>query len=555
MGDEPPTPPDATPEPPVPERRLPPIAWPGPHVMGLAPLDVWARLLGINGTRAHPRYIPRVAMGLATSLVGTVATLPERLLLAPVLAGKFGKAKPLAHEPGVVVILGYFRSGTTHLHYLLSCDPRFTTPSWVQAMCPQGFWASWAFFRFAMVPFLPNQRPQDDVAFGPDWPAEDDFALANWNLTSSLIGRLVYPSRRERFDRFHFLEGLSEGERRAWARAQAGFCWKITRAAKRKRLLLKTPSHTARVAELRRVFGERVKFVHITREPEAVIRSNAAMHERLADQLLEDPPSREETRRHIVGEYERTERKFLDESAGLPADRLCRIRYDDLIADPRATLEGIYTQLGLGWSSELDARFTSYLRAVADYRAAAQKSPKGQPTIAEPDDDERAACARLRDWFDHGPADEPRPKPEKVELPPAPGPDPTQATRPRRAYLAAALVALASFAAWMGIAYVTSNRLDTLTWIWGTFIGYAAVRVAGRGTTRLGVWCAACFLLVVGASVWPLPEIQGGWTGADRLRNIRSSYLNITSNWLYVALGAVAAYRFGSRTHIRPPGR
>ena len=84
----------------------------------------------------------------------------------------------------------------------------------------------------------------------------------------------------------------------------------------------------------------------------------------------------------------------------------------------------------------------------------------------------------------------------------------------------------------------------------------------GRGTPRLGVWAACCFVGMVAASVWPLPYIEnrelydsGVWTVADRLANIRSSYLNITSNWLYIVFGVFAAYRFASRRHLRPPGR
>ena len=53
-----------------------------------------------------------------------------------------------------------------------------------------------------MTPFYSTARPQDDVAFGPDVPAEDDFALCNGGLVSSLVGRHVLPRLRDVYDRF-----------------------------------------------------------------------------------------------------------------------------------------------------------------------------------------------------------------------------------------------------------------------------------------------------------------------------------------------------------------
>lgn len=559
--------------------------------MSLAPLDVWARLAwealrhGSGGVGARvvllARYGLRWALALFMSSVSTVVTMPERVVLWPVLrvvtGGRRGarvdRGPSFAHGPGVVCVLGYFRSGTTHLHYVLSADRRFVTPTWAQAMVPHGFWLSWFFFRFAMVPFVPNSRPQDDVAIGPDWPAEDDFALANWCLASSLPGRFVFPSRAAWWQRWHFLEGLSGAELDRFRRALAGFCWKITRGRAGRVLLLKTPSHTARVAELERLFGQNVRYIHIAREPGAVIRSNAAMFERLSGNLLEDAPTREHVRRGIVEEYVRTERAFAEQAAAVPAERLVRVRYADLIASPMQTLRDAYERLGLGWTAETERAFAAYLDANAGYRAAGEKAgsagergSKASAEVAEPDERERAVCDELRELFERGVERAAGDAHHRV--------GPTQArarfgaagrSGERPAWWACAMGPIAAavcFGVWMGVTAVTRNRLDTLVWVYGTVIGWAVVRAAGKGTARLGWWAALWFAVMVGASVWPLPYIEnrelydsGVWTVADRVANIRSSYLNITSNWLYIALGAVAAWRFASRAHLRPPGR
>src|SRR5436189_5550104 len=103
---------------------------------------------------------------------------------------------------------------------------------WGGTLAPQGFFLSWSFLRVFMIPFISAKRPQDDVAIGPEWPAEDDFAVNNWTLASSLPGRFIVPRQHRRYDRFHFLEGLSPRELRRWRWTQYAFSWKLARLAR-----------------------------------------------------------------------------------------------------------------------------------------------------------------------------------------------------------------------------------------------------------------------------------------------------------------------------------
>ena len=142
----------------MPHRRLLP-AFPQPHFMAFAPLDIWLRTLlrGRAILRISPRYWLRLVWCLFTSALGTILTLPERLIwsLFPIPQGgdrTETDAPPPASAltpptPQVLCILGYFRSGTTHLHYILSCDPANTTPRWYHCLAPQGWFFSWAFLR------------------------------------------------------------------------------------------------------------------------------------------------------------------------------------------------------------------------------------------------------------------------------------------------------------------------------------------------------------------------------------------------------------------------
>lgn len=520
-------------------RKLIPV----PHYMALASLDVWLRLLISRRAPVQLAYLPRLAANLFTSYFGTCATLPERLILGPVLFFKFRSKSPrVEHGPGTVVVLGYFRSGTTHLQYLLSCDRRFKTPIWAQSILPHGWIASWTLARFALTPFITNSRPQDDVALGPDWPAEDDFGVSNMSLCSAMPGRFLLPKQYAHYSRYHGLEGLSERELTRWRRTQAALLWKITRLRPNRVLLLKSPSHTARVAELRAMLGENVKFIHITREPNEVVRSNVSMYERLSIYHLQDAPGLDACREDIVREYVRTEEKFQEESADLGPERLCRIRYQDLIADPEGTVRTIYGQLGMELTEGALESMRSYLYRVRAYRTASQKAPKSQ--AVEPADPRLEA---LGQQFDHQ-----RPAVPKVS-PSDPKDIGTSERRQRLAWYVAPGTAVALAAAWMTSAWLVGNRLDNVIWPVGAVIGWAAIKTAGIGSRKLGILCAILTLLVMVCVSGPNTILAYGWRGRDFWLNIRQSFDDLTT-WMYLSFGMVTAYRFASRTQVKPPG-
>lgn len=507
----------------MPPRRH--IAWPVPHLLALAPLDVWLRLL-VTARRVHPSYWPRLTFCLFTSWVGTVLTMPERLLLAPILFARFRRDTRLDHPPGVVVILGYYRTGTTHLHNLLASDPRVNTPRWSQCLAGQGWLLSWTLMRFILTPFLGNTRPQDGVGFGPDWPAEDDFALATWAGASSLPGRFVFPSRWETFARWHDLQGLSPRELARWRRTTAAFCWKITRFRGSSPLVLKTPSHTARVAELDRLFHAKARFIHISREPAAVLASNLKMHASLGPHALEDLPEPAVLAARIGAEYQAAESKCRAELAVLNPARVVHIRYDDLIADPMAELARIRPALGLPNDGHAQRAALAYLHRVGRYRGDA-------PAANLPSDPEPEAGAR----------------------------------RTTRAVVVGLAVALACAGVWLGLVWATHHfwgwqqRFDFLVWLTGGVVGAAMVRSARVGSRPLGWLAAGVTVLVFAALSFPITVINWNWAAGSGWRlflyhNGRGALHGVlsTSSLVFGVLGALTAWRQASRTMPRAPG-
>lgn len=558
--------------------------------MALASLDVWLRMLGASGAwrRIRPRYWPRLAVGLFTSAVGTVLTLPERAALWPFLRRswrrerslKDGSAAGSDRGPVLLFVLGYYRSGTTHLHYLLSADPKSVTPRWYQAIAPAGFLASWTVARWLLVPFLGGTRPQDDVAYGPEWPAEDDFAVNNLSACCTMPGRMVFPSAWAHYRRYHDLRDLDERERRAWRWAQWSFVKRVEWAARARSIVLrrpmprvivlKTPAHTARVGELTALFGgERVRFVHLSREPGAVVRSNVAMHGRFGPFLLEDPPEESEVRARIVEEYDRTERLFLEDASALErgSDRrgggaavISRVRYQDLIARPIDELRRVYGELGLDWTRDGERRIAGYRREVAGYRTAADRA---RSSTGGRSDDVPDRLAWMHAAFAHdrptarsdGPIGNPSTEGAAVAAAGRSGllPEPVDGA------VSAALAAGVCGAAWLGASTVAWDRMDWLVWPAGVVIGSFAVRGLAAGTRTLGVLAAVLTVMVMVLVAFPATAMTGDYRHQspipwDHLWTSVRRGLLAKNNLFWVFLGVVSAYRLASRRHLRAPG-
>ncbi len=525
-------------------RRAQPFAWPYPPFLGFAPLDVWFRLLFWPRPVIPLRYWPRIAVGLLLSAAITVLTLPERLALALYLR-LCGRA--LDRRPAPVFVLGYYRSGTTFLQFLLNCDPNLYSPRWCQTFSPQGFFLSWTFLRFFLTPFYSTARPQDDVAFGPDVPAEDDFALCNGALVSSLVGRHVLPRLRDLYDRFHDLTRLSRPEFSRWRKCQRTFIRKLALLAGRRRILLKTPSHTARVEKLIDLFAaskEGPRFIHISREPQAVVRSNLGLHRALDPVLhLQDPISDEEQERRTVAEFIATEQSYLAVRSRVPAGWLAEIRLEDLRADPIGELRRVYGELGMPFTEAFGRRAAEYLDVSRDYK----------PNAHPPGDAERmrrleSQLEPMAKAFHHD-----EPAIAKVATPQpgymAPGP---RRVRLLAAGLTSSITGLLCLAAWLALVVLVGRRLDQLVWPAGIAVGLITLRVARRGSPLLGGWAALTAILTqLGAAFLTtvlLPPSAGvsftdlAWTTVQALGSIHVLF------WTF--MGAATAYRLASKPFI-----
>jgi hypothetical protein len=222
--------------------------------------------------------------------------------------------------------------------------------------------ASWCkrLFGFLIV----KQRPMDNMALGWDRPQEDEFALCSLGLPSP-YWYLGYPNRPQCVE-YYDMQGIAPRALDRWKRAMTSFV-KLLTYRHRKRIVLKSPTHTGRVEVLRQCFP-RARFIHMAREPAVLFASTMNMWKKMCQWQHIEAPRFEKLDEYVFDTFDRMYGAFERDRQTLPANRFCEVRYEDLVRDPIGQLHKLYEQLELGDFETARPGIERYLADNKDYQ-------------------------------------------------------------------------------------------------------------------------------------------------------------------------------------------
>jgi len=317
-------------------------------------LGAWASFLRRNQFRISVRRLPDACCITFGSMLHSLARAYQRR--------RHGRRIAAVQPSPPIFVVGHWRSGTTLLHELLTQDPRSGFADTFECFCPsEAISTRWFLPRLRFL--LPERRPMDDMPVSWNAPQEDEWALANLGLPSPYAS-LAFPNqgldRRDGLD----VRALSPARRRQWAE---GLRWFVQMVSVRVggRIVLKSPTHTARLEAILEVFPE-ARFVHIVRDPRAVYRSTLRLWRTLGSHVALQEPTFDGLEESVLATYEAMFQAYERDRPRVPAGRLVELRYEDLVADPIGQVRGIYDALGLDGFDELAPRIAEYF---ADRRA------------------------------------------------------------------------------------------------------------------------------------------------------------------------------------------
>lgn len=266
-------------------------------------------------------------------------------------------------------ILGHWRTGTTLLHELFGADPRHAYPTNFECVFPRTFLLTEKLGRAAGGWLVPTKRPFDDMPLGLDHPQEDDVAFANLGMGTP-YATFAFPRHGITSLEYAELEDLSAEERERWEEQFLAFVRRLQFAKPGKRLVLKSPIHTARIPTLLRLFPD-ARFVHIARNPYDVFPSTIHAWKALAsNQGLHNPvPEGDDAwSDDVLDVFMRLFEGYERGRTLIPSGRLAEIRYEDLVADPKTVIGGLYRDLDLGDFAPAEPGISAYLQREKGHR-------------------------------------------------------------------------------------------------------------------------------------------------------------------------------------------
>jgi hypothetical protein len=215
-----------------------------------------------------------------------------------------------------------------------------------------------------------TKRPMDNMALSLDTPQEDEVAVNVLTAGTSPYMPLVFMTAERAFRPFFSFKAAPPAARARWVSAFLHFLRKLSYRCGGKRLVLKSPVHTARVALLLQLFPQargrsmnagprrlptgsvsgvrrsQAQFIYIHREPRTVFASACNMADTTYWYMYLCQPSSAQVQDFILDQFVTLWDEYAADRALIPEGNLAEVGYDQLASDPIGTLASVYERLG-----------------------------------------------------------------------------------------------------------------------------------------------------------------------------------------------------------------
>lgn len=272
-------------------------------------------------------------------------------------------------EPPLLIV-GHWRTGTTHLHNLMGCSPAYGIITPLASGLPNEILTLGTWLRPLLEQALPEDRHVDRVAVTPASPQEDEIPLANMQ-PHSVFHAVYFPKHFQRLiDQGVFFDGVPEAEIARWAKLARAFAEKIAIHQNARRVVIKNPVYTARIARLRQIWPG-APFIHIRRNPYEVFVSTRHYYRKLLPELALQPFGHVDIEDFVLKTFTRLMARYDAEAPSVPEGQLIEVSYERLRRAPLETLAEIHAHLGLpGWEAA-HPPIAAYLDSISGYRTNA----------------------------------------------------------------------------------------------------------------------------------------------------------------------------------------
>jgi hypothetical protein len=331
-----------------------------PRVWNGMRVKTWFSLLARNRFDISPTRIPMALINSVVCFLNSNLAFQQHLFFGRKIA-----ECELADDP--IFILGHWRTGTTWLHELMVLDERHAYPTTYECLTASHFLYSRYFTRWWLWMLMPRKRPMDNVRISLDTPQEDELALCALGARSPYL-TWAFPNHPPQDQEYLDLRDLSAEDLASW---KAKFHWFLRAVQVKnpgKRIVLKSPTHTFRVPVLLDMFPN-ARFVYLVRDPYVVFPSMMKTWKRLYQYHGAQVPKHVGLEEYVFKNFEHLHRVFEEDREQIAPERLCVMRYEDLVSAPVDQMKRIYDDLDLGGFEDVKPQLEQYVAWLSDYVA------------------------------------------------------------------------------------------------------------------------------------------------------------------------------------------
>jgi hypothetical protein len=277
------------------------------------------------------------------------------------------KLEAIEIEEDPVFIIGHWRSGTTFVHNVLSCDKHFGYNTTYQTVFPNIMLWGQPFFKSVVNMIMPDKRPVDNMELGVDKPQEEEFALANI-MPYNFYNFWIFPrDMLEYCDRYLLFKDISEEELSVFKKEFVRLIKTSLYNTGGKQFLSKNPPHTGRIPQLLEMFPN-AKFIYLMRNPYTVFESTRNFFTKTIKPLQFHDISPGDLESNILEVYKRLFFKYESDKSLIPKENLVELKFEDFEKEPIKQTGMLYERLRISNFSRASRDIKMYVDSVNNYR-------------------------------------------------------------------------------------------------------------------------------------------------------------------------------------------
>ena len=314
-----------------------------------------------------PGFDPRTRYQRFIACVAQVVRFPLALIEKVKYAGAINR-QTMKTPP--IFLIGHWRSGTTHLHNLMSRDPQFGYLKFTETALPLDMLGPKVHIMRRIIDrALPDDRGFDKVKLTLDEPQEEEMALGNLNPIG-YYSIYYFPQEMAKLrDVSLFFEGCPDSAVKRFKKNYSFLVRKLNYAKQGRQLLFKNPPSTTRMKMILEMYPD-ARFVHIVRNPWEVYCSTRSHFPRVFNAFAWQSFQNVDIPGYTLETYEKLMRRYLADrdELKLPSNQLVETTYEAITEDPLGEIGRIYDEIGLGGKKEGLSEISSYLDGLKDYQ-------------------------------------------------------------------------------------------------------------------------------------------------------------------------------------------